>query len=149
MNSDFGPRVLEVLPQEAWNELTSSRDARLIDVRTTAEWSFVGVPDSRAMSHDLVTIQWVQYPDMAPNEAFVAELLGALGDAMPTKLYFICRSGVRSLSAARCVADATADLAGAPVCVNVANGFEGDLDAEQRRGRLNGWKASGLPWRQN
>jgi len=30
----------------------------------------------------------------------------------------------------------------------VAGGFEGDLDGDGHRGSQNGWKASGLPWRQ-
>jgi rhodanese-related sulfurtransferase len=32
---------------------------------------------------------------------------------------------------------------------NVANGFEGQIDAAGHRGTLNGWKAEDLPWRQS
>ena len=31
----------------------------------------------------------------------------------------------------------------------VVNGFEGDVDAEGRRGTVGGWKVSGLPWSQS
>ena len=32
---------------------------------------------------------------------------------------------------------------------NISGGFEGDVDQERHRGNRNGWKASGLPWRQS
>ena len=68
---------------------------------------------------------------------------------MPGHLFFICRSGSRSLAAARLVAARTLGE-GRPVeCVNVAEGFEGDLDGEGHRGTVNGWKVAGLPWRQS
>jgi hypothetical protein len=38
--------------------------------------------------------------------------------------------------------------AGFTCAYNIAGGFEGDPDTERHRGRVNGWKADGLPWRQ-
>jgi hypothetical protein len=32
---------------------------------------------------------------------------------------------------------------------NIADGFEGDLDAQRHRGQNKGWKAQGLPWKQS
>jgi len=37
--------VGEVGPKDAWEALASSRRTLLIDVRTTREWSLIGVPD--------------------------------------------------------------------------------------------------------
>ena len=34
-------------------------------------------------------------------------------------------------------------------CINVKFGFEGDLSEDKRRGFSNGWKFSGLPWKQS
>ena len=34
-------------------------------------------------------------------------------------------------------------------CINVKFGFEGDLSEDKRRGISNGWKFSGLPWKQS
>jgi len=34
-------------------------------------------------------------------------------------------------------------------CYNVAEGFEGNPDAERHRGKTGGWKAAGLPWVQD
>ena len=59
------------------------------------------------------------------------------------KIYFLCRSGVRSLAAAQ-----AAQAAGFPHVFNIADGFEGPPDPQGHRGTTAGWKADGLPWRQ-
>jgi rhodanese-related sulfurtransferase len=59
------------------------------------------------------------------------------------RIHFICRSGARSLAAGQ-----AAQAAGFPHAYNVADGFEGPVDAEGHRGTVAGWKADGLPWRQ-
>jgi adenylosuccinate synthase len=41
-----------------------------------------------------------------------------------------------------------AQAAVTPHAFNVADGFEGPVDAEGHRGTVAGWKAEGLPWRQ-
>ena len=53
------------------------------------------------------------------------------------------------MAAAHLIAEAFAAKGQAVDCVNVAEGFEGDLDGERHRGNLNGWKARGLSWRQS
>jgi len=79
----------------------------------------------------------------------VAEALRRDGGRMPSRILFICRSGARSLAAARAVAEAIGPGSGLEHCTNVAEGFEGDLDSDGHRGTLNGWKTRGLPWRQS
>ncbi|HEX4894380.1 MAG TPA: rhodanese-like domain-containing protein, partial [Hyphomicrobiaceae bacterium] len=94
-----------------------------------------------------VLVEWLTFPDNQVNPAFVDELtrqLEALGADQSAELYFICRSGVRSRSAAQAMA-----AAGYEHCHNVADGFEGALDDERHRGRRSGWKAEGLPWAQS
>ena len=86
---------------------------------------------------------------MSLNPRFAAEVLEAAGDDTPETFLFLCRSGVRSLRAAEAVADHLASAGRSATCINVAEGFEGDLDAERHRGSRNGWKAGGLPWRQS
>lgn len=140
--------VDELSPREAYEALVAEDGAVMVDVRTRAEWAFVGVPDLGATGKPLLGVEWASYPAMAPNAAFVSELAQQTGD-MPRRVFFICRSGARSMSAARAVAEAMY-AEGKPVhCTNVAEGFEGDLDREGHRGRWNGWKAAGLPWRQS
>ncbi len=137
----------DVTVEEAWRVLLEEKDSVLIDVRTNAEWSFVGVPDTSALEKELFCIEWQTFPTMTVNEEFAATVEQALkevGASKESNLFFLCRSGVRSRSAA--VAMTTAGFKAAH---NVAGGFEGDLDDERHRGRSNGWKAAGLPWRQS
>ena len=141
--------VGEVNPDEAWGMLSSDRAARLIDVRTRAEWGFVGVPDIGELGARPVFVEWSTFPDMSKNSAFAAEVEEAIGPVGSGPLLFICRSGARSLHAAYAVADHFAAKGEQVTCLNVAEGFEGDLDASGHRGSQNGWKARGLAWRQS
>lgn len=143
------PTIDEVDPAEAYVLLESQPESVLIDVRTRAEWAFVGVPDISALRRPFWPIEWVGFPTMARNPAFIDELTARMGSDMPGRLFFICRSGSRSMAAAQATAAALAEHGMAAHCTNVAEGFEGDLDHEGHRGRINGWKARGLPWAQN
>jgi rhodanese-related sulfurtransferase len=91
-------------------------------------------------------IEWQSFPDQSVDPHFAERLaaeLKALGVTQEDNLFFICRSGSRSLAAARAMA-----AMGFDACHNVAGGFEGPLDDERHRGSVDGWKASGLPWLQ-
>lgn len=136
------PGVPDVTPAATWEALTQDPAAALVDVRTDAEWNFVGVPDLAEAGKQVVLIPWQVYPSMQVNGAF-AEHLRKAGLNPESKLYFICRSGVRSLAAGQ-----AAQAAGFPLAYNVADGFEGPVDAEGHRGQVAGWKADGLPWLQ-
>jgi rhodanese-related sulfurtransferase len=149
MSSDPKPRVREVLPSEAWGILEGDPSAVLVDVRTRSEWAYVGLPDISQLGRQLLLVEWVQLPNLSLNPYFVGEVIGQLGDETPGTLLFICRSGVRSLKAAA-VVQAHLDAQGQmSECINVATGFEGDLDESHHRGTKNGWKVEGLPWRQS
>jgi rhodanese-related sulfurtransferase len=132
----------DLSPRQAWELLSADPTATLVDVRTRAEWSYVGVPDLSPLGRAAVLVEWVVYPDGEPNPAFMDELAAARVDE-DAPLLFLCRSGVRSKAAA-----AAAAAAGYAKVYNVTEGFEGPLDAEQHRGGA-GWKAAGLPWRQS
>ena len=134
--------VADIPPRATWEALRSDPEAVLIDVRTDAEWNFVGLPDLAEAGKQPVLIPWQVYPGMQVNSAF-AEHLRKAGVTPLHKLYFLCRSGARSLAAAQ-----AAQAAGYANVYNIADGFEGPPDAEGRRGQVAGWKAEGLPWRQ-
>jgi len=144
-DSDVG----EVLPTDAWAILGTEKSARLIDVRTQAEWVFVGAPDLSELGHTLIGVEWASFPGMSKNQRFVDAVAEELGGNAPGKLLFLCRSGVRSLHAARAVAAWYLERGQTVECLNVAEGFEGDLDGQGRRGIRNGWKYRGLAWRQS
>ncbi len=131
----------DVTPQAAYDALQSDERAVLVDVRTKAEWQFVGVPDLSGLGHRVVTVEWTTYPEGARNPGFV-EQLQAAGVQEGTPVYFLCRSGVRSVAAAD---EATAH--GLGPAFNVLDGFEGPHD-EQGHRAVAGWKVAGLPWRQ-
>ncbi|KAF0132513.1 MAG: rhodanese domain-containing protein [Xanthobacteraceae bacterium] len=134
----------DATPGDSLDALMRDPAAQLVDVRTTAEWAYVGSPDLAATSRDAIRIEWQVFPSMTVNPGFVETLrreLAARGAAADAPLYFLCRSGVRSKAAAIAVT-----AAGFTRCYNVAGGFEGPHDAERRRGTKAGWKAEGLPW---
>jgi rhodanese-related sulfurtransferase len=134
----------DVSVEETWARLKADPKAVLVDVRTRAEWAFVGLPDLSALGKRVLTLEWQTFPDSAVDPAFAERLSAALaagGADKDDEVFFICRSGARSRTAAQVMAGA-----GYGQCRNVAQGFEGPLDEQRHRGRLAGWKAAGLPW---
>jgi rhodanese-related sulfurtransferase len=134
--------VPDIGPSETWKALREDPEAVLIDVRTDAEWNFVGLPDLAEAGKQVLLVPWQLYPSMQVNAAFAEDLRKA-GLTAENRLFFICRSGARSQSAGQ-----AAVAAGFPSSFNVADGFEGPVDRAGHRGTLAGWKAEGLPWRQ-
>ena len=129
----------DVTPAEAWEALCHAPAAVLVDVRTAAEWTYVGLPDLRRIGKEVVRVEWQTYPSGAVNADFVADLRAA-GVDQQAPVYFLCRSGVRSVAAAE-----AASAAGWEQSHNVLEGFEGPHDAEHHR-TVTGWKVAGLPW---
>jgi len=133
----------DLSPQESWERLSRDGAAQLVDVRTIAEWNFVGIPDLAPLNRQAVLCEWQHFPPAA-NANFVQEVTEALkrtGYQPGAPLFFLCRSGARSRAAAIAMTSA-----GFGPCFNVADGFEGSLDPARHRGTSGGWKAIGLPW---
>lgn len=144
MGSSQVAPVDDVSVTEVWDRLASDQASVLIDVRTAAEWTFVGVPDLSKIGKSPVLVEWQGFPDNRINPQFESKLTVALEELRSGKdseLFFICRSGARSRSAAQHMAGM-----GYQKCRNVAEGFEGPLDGERHRGRTSGWRHAGLPW---
>lgn len=129
----------DVNPDDAYAALVAQDEAVLVDVRTRAEWNFVGMPDLSGVGKRVLPIEW-QRGDGSINPDFV-ETLRSTGVGSEAPLYFICRSGARSASAA-----AAATAAGFAQAHNVAHGFEGPPNGDRQRGKVAGWKVDGLPW---
>ena len=124
----------DIVPQQAWQWMQSG-DAVLVDVRTDAERAWVGfVPDAPAVA-------WKQWPGMATNVNFDAELQAAVPQGK--KVTLLCRSGVRSVAAAKRATELGLQA------YNILEGFEGDPDSNAQRGHQGGWRFHGLPWRQS
>jgi len=130
----------EITPLEAFEYLVQT-GGMLVDVRTIPEWQFVGIPNIAGTKGQFAAISWKVYPEMSQNEAF-AEQLAATGVSKDTPIFFMCRGGGRSSSAAQAMT-----ALGYSACFNVATGFEGESNAEGHRGRTSGWQGLGLPWK--
>ncbi len=123
-------------PAEANEILREQPGAKLVDVRTRAEWDYVGrIPGA-------VEIELLTYPGNRPNASFVKDLEQKVGK--DSLVMFICRSGGRSHNAATMAAQA-----GYNESYNVLEGFEGDRDDAGHRNTKGGWRAAGLPWTQS
>ncbi len=123
-------------PSEAYEILILDPEARLVDVRTRAEWDWVGkIPNS-------IQIEWSTYPAGQPNPEFITELKHQVNVNALTM--FICRSGARSSSAAKAATEM-----GYQNSYNVLEGFQGDKDEHGHRDSVNGWRKAGLPWTQS
>jgi len=136
--------IEDVPVEEVWARLAGDTGAVLVDVRTRAEWTFVGLPDLNAIGKRVMTVEWQTCPDSQVDTGFkdrMSQALDAAGATKDSELFFICRSGARSRMAAEAMANA-----GYRRCRNVADGFEGPLDADRHRGQVAGWKAAGLAW---
>ncbi|PZQ68070.1 MAG: sulfurtransferase [Variovorax paradoxus] len=121
------PNAGDVTPETAARWLASG-EAVMVDVRTDAEREWVGfVPGA-------VPLAWKQWPGMALNPDFDAGIRAAV---------LLCRSGVRSVAAAKRAAELGV------TAYNILEGFEGDADADGHRGNKGGWRRRGLPWKQN
>ena len=148
MSVEDGDRPVDNVDVEtAWQALQARPGSQMTDVRTRAEWTYIGIPDLGPLGKRAVLVEWQTFPDQTIDPRFVERLAGelkALGVKQDDDLFFICRSGGRSLAAAKAMA-----ATGYRACHNVAGGFEGPLDDDRHRGTVGGWKAAGLPWLQS
>lgn len=129
------PYAGALTPAEAHELWQLAPGAKLVDVRTKAEWDWVGrIPKA-------TEIEWQTYPGHQPNPNFLAQLRHQVD--REALVMFICRSGARSDAAARAAAEA-----GYAEAFNVLEGFEGDKDANSQRNHIGGWRNAGLPWHQ-
>lgn len=123
----------DIPPALAW-QWVQAGNAVLVDVRTDAERAWVGqVPGAKVVA-------WKQWPQMLMNPDFDTQLQAVVPSG--SKVLLLCRSGVRSVAAAQRATELGLQA------YSILEGFEGDLDVNGQRGKLNGWRYRGLPWQQ-
>jgi rhodanese-related sulfurtransferase len=132
----------DITPNEAWERLSAEPGAVLVDVRTDAEFNYVGRPDLSSIGKQTSLISWCLFPTNEINPTFTDDVSNAGIDTNQTVIC-LCRSGVRSRHSA-----AALTRVGFTDCYNVLEGFEGDKDSGGHRGSVGGWKVAGLPWEQ-
>lgn len=130
----------DLTPNQAWDLLRDEEAAVLVDVRTDAEWAFVGVPDLSEVGKQPVMEQWSTLAGGPRPGDFVTAVSELVAPDAPVVL--LCRSGQRSIAAAQALT-----AAGYARAYNIIDGFEGPVDEAGHRGGR-GWRADGLPWRQ-
>jgi len=112
LSAQTGDRAVDDVDVEtAWKALQSQPRSQLVDVRTRAEWTYVGIPDLGPVGKRTVLVEWQTFPDQAVDPRFAERLAGelkALGVKEDDELFFICRSGSRSMAAAKAMAAAAA-----------------------------------------
>jgi rhodanese-related sulfurtransferase len=131
---------------EKWKE--SPETVKIIDVRTTEEYLFVGHAEMAwNIPSMLQTYEWdanKKKLPMKPNPEFVAQVKEI---AKPSDtLLVMCRSGGRSALAVNRLAEAEFRSV-----YNIIDGMEGDtvddpVSVFHDKRMKNGWKNSGLPW---
>ena len=134
--------IKNISSQECFEKLSIEVYSHLIDVRTKPEWVYVGVPDLSLINKKVIFISWQVYPKMEINKFFENQIL-ELNIKKDSNLYFMCRSGNRSYSAAEFLVSR-----GFSNCFNVIDGFEGKLNHEHQRALIDGWQFNNLPWKQ-
>ena len=127
---------------ECFNKLSKIYNSYLIDVRTKPEWEFIGIPDLSSLNKKTIFISWHMYPKMKINSFFKNQIIES-NIKKNDELFLICRSGGRSLHAAKYLISC-----GYNHCYNVSDGFEGDKNNQNHRSAINGWKYNNLPWKQ-
>ncbi len=130
-------QIKSLNPKKAWTLLSTNTSAVLLDVRDRMEYSYVGHPKGA------INIPWKELPDFRANPLFVDEVRQRIPNH-ETPVLLLCRSGQRSLDAAKALA-----LVGYKDLTNIEEGFEGPLDANKHRGTLGGWRYHDLPWEQS
>ncbi len=124
-------------PRQSWDLLQAKSDAVLVDVRMEIESLYVGRPP-RA-----INIPWYEFPNFESDAVVFVQAVEREVASKDQTIVLICRSGSRTLDAGEALV-----RAGFTQVVNVVNGFEGDLDANDHRSTVNGWRFDGLPWEQ-
>lgn len=142
-SSEKGDYKGDLDPRQSWQVLQQQPGAVLIDVRTDAEFAYVGVPDISSLGKDVKFVPWILFPDNKLNPDFLKQCTSVAPDH-DSPVLFLCRSGVRSRFAA-----AAATRAGYRECYNILEGFEGDKDNNGHRNSIGGWRVAGLPWIQS
>ena len=77
VNLNIGGYAGNMTPEKTWQILKNEKDAILIDVRSAAEWAYVGVTDLSSIGKEAVTIEWKSYSKndgMVENQNFVDQV---------------------------------------------------------------------------
>ena len=125
--------VFSIPSEKVKNFLETNPNSVVLDVRTEEEWNGVGKPDAESLNSKTFFISLLLGPNRQKNENFIKDFLQKK-ISKKDNILVICRSGVRSMAAAKLL-----QQEGYKNLVNISDGFEGNPATGE------GWKKSNLP----
>jgi rhodanese-related sulfurtransferase len=125
--------VFNIPSEKVLNFLKTNPNSVVLDVRTEEEWNGVGKPDAESLNSKTFFISLLIGADRKKNENFIKDFLQKK-ISKKDNILVICRSGVRSMAAAKLL-----QQKGYKNLVNISDGFEGNPATGE------GWKKSNLP----
>ena len=106
---------------DAYDFLSKTVDSHLIDTRSNLEWKTTGIPDLSLINKETNLINWGPVLDQSFFEGYKKFLLIKFNQK--DSLFFICRSGSRSLMAAKFATEF-----GFEHCFNIYDGFDNEKE---------------------
>ena len=110
----------------AFEFLSKKVNAHLIDTRSDVEWKSTGIPDLSSINKETNLINWGPVLDQNFFEQYKEFLLTSFNQK--DSLFFICRSGSRSLMAAKFAIEF-----GFKNCFNIYEGFHNENDQNWKK----------------
>ena len=111
---------------EAFDFLSKKVNSHLIDTRSDIEWKITGIPDLSSIDKETKLINWGPVLDQTFFEQYKKYLLTSFNQK--DSLFFICRSGSRSLMAAKFAIEF-----GFNDCFNIYDGFYNENDQNWKK----------------
>ena len=114
-------KPINIKATDAFDFLSKKVDSHLIDTRSDLEWKTTGIPDLSSINKEVNLINWGPVLDQTFFEQYKKFLLNSFNQK--DSLFFICRSGARSLMAAKFAIEF-----GFEHCFNIYEGFHNEND---------------------
>eukprot|EP01080_Neovahlkampfia_damariscottae_P011299 gene11299-4110_t len=140
--------VPDITPQDTLKILMADKNSFLIDIRTDAEWMWVGKPEipTTPWKSEPIFVQFLYHPNRNLNPNFFEEVLSKLKKSPrfkpDSKLFFLCCCASRSVKASKMFKEKGYNA------YNILYGFDGPANQDRQRGKVDGWRFRNLPWYQ-
>ena len=112
-------KPINITAVDAFDFLSKKVDSYLIDTRSDIEWKSTGIPDLSSINKETYLINWQSELSLTFFEQYKKFLLTTFNQK--DSLFFICRSGSRSLMAAKFAIEF-----GFEHCFNIYDGFDNE-----------------------
>ena len=118
--------VININALDAFDYLSKKVNSHLIDTRSDLEWNTTGIPDLSSINKETNLINWGPVLDQSFFDQYKKFLIIRFNQK--DTLFFICRSGARSLMAAQFAIEF-----GFKNCFNIYDGFYNENDQNWKK----------------